>query len=194
MSVKSLNVFVCQPSGDYRAFIILTGLQGENYYTTQRKIAACQQRSHAQARMLFVKRWDQNRTFVWKEKRCVWRKGKGWISAGSYLWKHEAYFAASELRWATSHLQALCNSLIVMQITWAALKIFSDFSCNKGYLNANSRINHIESSEECHHHMLCAGTYNSFNVSHVMGSQHWLYHEFMFTLFIGVIVKRLQHN
>lgn len=50
--VKSLNILTRRPSGDYRAFVILTGLQGENYYTTQKEIAACQQRSHAQARRL----------------------------------------------------------------------------------------------------------------------------------------------
>lgn len=65
-----LNILTPQPPGDYWAFVILTGIRGENYYTTQKEIAACQQQSHAQARRLMggwggaLWRWDQNRTFV----------------------------------------------------------------------------------------------------------------------------------
>lgn len=38
------------------------------------------------------------------------------------------------------------------------------------------------------------GTYDSFHVSHVIRGQHGLHHEFVFTFFVGVVIKRLQHH
>lgn len=58
------------------------------------------------------------------------------------------------------------------------------YSMTYPLLNINVFLNHI----------LCADTHNSFHVGHFVWSQHGLHHEFVFTLFIGVIVKGLEHN